>query len=111
MNALSSKVREHIINIYATGESTDRFVRDLMKDFSTSYNNAKRLAVTELAHYTTQATIDGYIKLGVTKYKVITERDCWDKCSELSNKVFDINDPTGYVPNHCFCRCSVVAVM
>ena len=81
-----------------------------MKDFSVSYSRAKTLANTELAHYSTAATIDGYIDMGITKYKVITEKDCCEECNDLSNQVFDINDPTGYVPVHPNCRCSIMAV-
>jgi SPP1 gp7 family putative phage head morphogenesis protein len=112
-NALSSKIREHTINIFATGATTDDFIKDLMKDFNVSYNNAKRLVVTELAHYSTMSTIDGYRAEGITKYKVIVEKDCCDKCNELASKVYDINDDSGLVPDnsHCNCRCSIVAVV
>jgi SPP1 gp7 family putative phage head morphogenesis protein len=110
-NKLSQTVRESLIQTFATGSTTDDFVKNLMKDFSVSYNQAKTLARTELAHCATQATIDGYIEMGVTQYKVITEKDCCEECNDLSNKVFDINDPEGYVPMHPNCRCSIVAIV
>ena len=110
-NKLATKVRESLIDAFTTGSTTDQFTRELMKDFSVSYNNANTLARTELAHCATQSTIDGYIKLGVKQYKVISEKDCCDACNELSNQIFDINDPEGYVPQHPNCRCSVVAVV
>lgn len=83
-----------------------------MSAFSASYNNAKRLAITELAHIATQSTIDGYRKMGVSRYKVITEKDCCDVCNALSNKVFDVNDDSGLVPDnsHPSCRCSIIAI-
>ena len=110
LDQLSAKVRSSVVTIFTTGESTDDFIKDLMKDFSVSYSRAKTLANTELAHYSTAATIDGYIDMGITKYKVITEKDCCEECNDLSNQVFDINDPTGYVPVHPNCRCSIMAV-
>ena len=83
-----------------------------MNDFSASYNNAHRLANTELAHCSTHATLDGYVDMGVTKYKVIAEKDCCDVCSDLANQIFDITDDSGLVPDnsHPNCRCSIVAV-
>ena len=83
-----------------------------MKDFSVSYGRAKTLANTELAHCSTMSTLDGYIQMGVTKYKVVVEKDCCDVCNDLSNQVFDITDDSGLVPDnsHPNCRCSIVAV-
>lgn len=110
-NQLSNKIREHIIDTFATGAKSDDFIKSLMKDFNASYGRAKTLANTELAHYSTQAAVEGYRKEGITKYKVLAEKDCCDTCNELSNKVFDINDDIGLVPLHPNCRCSIVAVV
>ena len=110
---LAEKVRENLIDAFATGSGTEQFTRNLMNDFSASYNNAHRLANTELAHCSTHATLDGYVDMGVTKYKVITEKDCCDVCSDLANQIFDITDDSGLVPDnsHPNCRCSIVAVV
>ena len=110
-NKLAQTVRESLVNTFTTGSTTDDFVRTLMKDFSVSYNQARTLARTELAHCATQSTVDGYISMGVEKYKVLAEKDCCEDCNDLSNQIFEINDPTGYVPVHPNCRCSIVAVV
>lgn len=109
---LATSVRENLIDAFVTGSGTEQFTKNIMQDFSASYSNAKRLAVTELAHCSTHSTIDGYRAMGVTKYKVITEKDCCEVCSELSNQIFDISDDSGLVPDntHPNCRCSIVAV-
>ncbi len=109
-NQLAERVRENLIDAFTTGSGTEQFTKNLMREFGVSYNNAKRLAVTEMAHTSTMSTVDGYVQMGVTKYKVLTEKDCCEVCEELNGKVFDINDDTGYVPLHPNCRCSIVAV-
>lgn len=110
LDQLSARVRSEVVTIFTTGQSTDEFIKGLMKDFSVSYSRSKTLANTELAHYSTMATLDGYIEMGVTKYKVIVEKDCCETCEEVSNQIFDINDDSGLVPLHPNCRCSIVAV-
>ena len=110
-NKLAQTVREELVNAFTTGSTTDDFVRKLMKDFSVSFHRAETLARTELAHCATQSTVDGYIDMGVKQYKVLVEKDCCEDCNELSNKIFDINDPEGYVPQHPNCRCSIVAIV
>ena len=108
--ALMEKLQEVMVDSVGSGKSIDRLTAELMEKFSVSYNEAKRLVRTEMAHTAIQSTIDKYKDAGVTRYRLLSEPDCCEECSGLKEEVFPIDDTEHLPPEHPNCRCSILAV-
>jgi len=101
-----------LIDCVASGKSSDVLVERIMKDCGSSYNNASRLARTELSHIYNQSAIDKYTDSGITKVQYLTARDerTCETCQSLEGKIFPIEDaPT--IPRHPNCLCTWLAVI
>jgi hypothetical protein len=57
---LQERIKDGVINSIATGSGKDELVKQLMKDFNVGYNNADRIARTELSYIRNQSTYDKY---------------------------------------------------
>lgn len=108
---LTAKLSSCLSDALNAGQSSERLAAEIMKTFSVSYNQAKRLVRTELAHASIQSTIDKYKSAGITEYKYIAEAGCCDECSELDGQMFPIGDIEHLPPQHPNCRCSILAVL
>ena len=87
----------------------------LMKDMSSGYSQADRIARTELSYVQNQSTIDRYKQAGFTKYQYLTADDCCSEiCSEKDGEIFNIDEAVvgeNIPPLHPNCRCSILAVI
>jgi len=81
-----------------------------MDSFGVSFHNAQTLARTELAHIQNVSTIDKYKKIGITKVKVLVDKNCCEECTELKNTEFPI-DQAPILPVHPNCKCTYMAVI
>lgn len=124
---LVDSVRNCLIDAVATGSTVDDFTNKIRREFNVSFNQARRLARTELCHVEIQATLDRYKASGFTKYRYLTARDdivCGDDeekrrpgviyCEDLDDQVFFIDRAVPGVnlpPIHPNCRCTITAVI
>ena len=107
---LTERLRESMIDSLATGSGTNHLTKTLIDDFNVSFHNAQTLARTELAHIQNKSTLDKFTKEGITKVRILVDKNCCKECTDNAGKVFDITTaPT--LPVHPNCRCTYVAVI
>lgn len=83
-----------------------------MERFNVSYNNARRLARTEMAHVYNQSTLDKYKEAGITRVQILETDDAHtcEECRKLNKKIFPINE-VPELPIHPNCRGTYLAVI
>lgn len=113
---LNESLKNSLVDVVALGESHDKVAMSVMKDFGVSYNNAIRLARTEITRVQNESTIQRYKDSGITQYEVVVaadERTC-DICSSLEGKKYYVDEVDPGVncpPFHPNCRCALLAVI
>ena len=107
---LVKKLNETLIDDIVTGKSYIRLCQDLMRDFSVTDYQAKRLVVTETRHINTIAHTDAYKDMGFVNGKIKGSADACDKCKDLIDKVLPLEEIRRKLPVHPNCRCTCVAV-
>lgn len=116
MAKLQTTLEKGLTESIVGGRSKDKLVKTLIKRFDVSFNEADRLARTELNYIQNQSTLDSFKKAGVEKYIYTAFLDdrTSEICKETNNKVFDIvaaKVGENYPPLHANCRCTVLAVL
>ena len=109
---LANTIEEQLVECVATGKSPDKFAKVLMERFNVSYNNARRLARTEMAHTYNQAALDRYRQAGINEVQileVIDDHTC-EECRKLDKKIYPINT-VPLLPVHPNCRGTYLAVI
>ena len=109
---LANTIQEQLVECVATGKSPDKFAKVLMERFNVSYNNARRLARTEMAHTYNQSALDKYIQAGITEVQILEVLDdhTCEECRKLNKKIFPINQ-VPLLPVHPNCRGTYLAVI
>lgn len=113
---LQARIEKGIMDCVSRGVSKAELVKDLRHNMNVGFNQADRIARTELSYVQNQATKDKFVEAGVEKYQFLAahdERTC-DVCGELDGKVFYLRDARvgeNYPPIHPNCRSTVLAVI
>ena len=109
---LAETIQEELTECVSLGKSPDKFTKVLMERFNVSYNNARRLARTEMAHVYNQSTLDKYRQAGVDKVQILETDDArtCEECRKLNKKIYPI-DTVPLLPIHPQCRGTYLAVI
>lgn len=109
---LANTIQEELVECVATGKSPDKFTKVLMERFNVSYNNARRLARTEMAHVYNQSTLDKYRQAGITEVQILEtiDKHTCEECIKLDKKIYPI-DLVPQLPIHPNCRGTYLAVI
>ena len=109
---LANTIQEELVECVATGKSPDKFTKVLMERFNVSYNNARRLARTEMAHTYNQSTLDKYRQAGITEVQILEtiDKHTCEECKKLDKKIYPI-DLVPELPIHPNCRGTYLAVI
>lgn len=105
INSLQTDLTQSLIK----GESPDKLIEKISKEFKTSKNKAARLVMTESAFFGSASRKDCFRDLGVTKYEIVATLDSHTSeiCRELDGKVYDVKDYQPGItapPFHIWCR-------
>ena len=116
MRKLQQTIEKGIVDCVARGASKDELVKTLVGRFNVSFNEANRLARTELTYIQNQATMDSYKKANVEEYEYLSAKDnrVSPICLEQNGKRYKVNEAivgVNYPPLHVNCRCSTIAVI
>lgn len=109
---LKQALNEGLVTCVATGATTEDLKRQLTLDFDVSYNRAKSIVNTEMAHIQTQAAADRYKDAGIKEFEVWADEDerrC-EVCGKLHEKRYLIGELPP-IPAHPNCRCCIVPVV
>lgn len=98
---------------FIRGDSPDKLIANIAKEFDVKKSVAARLVMTESAAYSSKAQQDAYITLGVDKYEIVATLDSRTSeiCREMDGKIFDTKDyQVGVTANpfHVWCRTTTV---
>ncbi len=109
---LAETIQEELTECVSLGKSPDKFTKVLMERFNVSYNNARRLARTEMAHVYNQSTLDKYRQAGIDKVQILEADDArtCEECRKLNKLIFPINE-VPLLPIHPNCRGTYLAVI
>lgn len=91
------------------GDSPDKLIEKIAKDFKTSKNKVAKLVMTESAFFGSTARKDCFNNLGVEQYEIVATLDSHTSeiCRELDGKVYKMQDYQAGVtapPFHVWCR-------
>lgn len=116
MNKLQKTIEKGIVDCVARGASKDELVKTLVDRFNVSFNEANRLARTELTYVQNQATMDSYKKANVEEYEYLSAKDnrVSPICLEQNGKKYKVSEAivgVNYPPLHVNCRCTTIAVI
>ena len=116
MRKLQQTIEKGIVDCVARGASKDELVKTLVGRFNVSFNEANRLARTELTYVQNQATMDSYKKANVEEYEYLSAKDnrVSPICLEQNGKKYKVSEAivgVNYPPLHVNCRCTTIAVI
>lgn len=105
INSLQTDLTQCIIR----GDSPNKLIEKISKEFKTSKNKAGRLVMTESAFFGSASRKDCFNDLGVEKYEIVATLDSHTSeiCKELDGKVYNMKDYQPGItapPFHVWCR-------
>ena len=111
---LEERIKDGIIDCIARGAGKDDLVRQLMEDFNIGFNQADRIARTELAYIQNKAALDRYIQAGIEKYEVLANQAEDETCGDCDGKQYYLREAqvgVNFPPFHPNCKCAIMPVL
>ncbi|KXT72094.1 Phage protein [Streptococcus sp. DD10] len=106
---LRDVVRKGVQDAVLRGKGADILIKQLQKEFKTSYNYARRLAVTETARVYSEAQKANYNANDIEEYQVLAEAGACDICAPFDGEHFKTSEMVAghnAAPFHPHCRCT-----
>ena len=112
-NKLVKQLEQILPQEFVRGKGPASVARTLSQKLNVSYNNAKRLARTEMNYISNKATMQAYIDNGIGEYEYVATLDARtsDICRELDGKTFSIKEASpgiNWPPLHPNCRSTTI---
>lgn len=95
--SLVNSVNTQLTQMIVRGESADRAISAISKQFEVSRSKAGRLVMTESAYFSSAAQKDCFTSLGVERYVLVAsfDHDTCELCGALDGKVFKMSEYQG----------------
>lgn len=92
--SLVNSVNTQLTQMIVRGESADRAISAISKQFEVSRSKAGRLVMTESAYFSSAAQKDCFTSLGVERYVLVAsfDHDTCELCGALDGKVFKMSE-------------------
>lgn len=108
--ALVNSVNKELTQMIMRGESPDRAIKAIQKQFNVAKNKAGRLIMTESAAFAATARQDCFESLGIEQYVIVgtLDNETCSLCGSLDGKHFKMSEyqvGTTAPPFHPWCRC------
>ncbi|KXT72067.1 Phage protein [Streptococcus sp. DD10] len=106
---LRDVVRKGVQDAVLRGKGADILIKQLQKEFKTSYNYARRLAVTETARVYSEAQKANYNANDIEEYQVLAEAGACNICAPFDGEHFKTSEMvagSNAAPFHPHCRCT-----
>lgn len=113
-NRLVSQLNQIIPREFVRGRGPVAMGRELAQKMNTSYNNAVRLARTEMNHISNKGTMEAYKKSKVvSEYEYVATLDSRtsDICASMDGKIFKVSEAQSGInmpPLHPHCRSTTI---
>ena len=113
---LQEELNSSLLDCVISGKTTKELKQKLQKDFGVSYNRAKSVVNTEMAHIQTQSAAQRYKDSGVEYYEFLadTDKSTCDICAALDGKRFkliEMQPGKNAPPMHPNDRCCIIPVI
>lgn len=113
---LQEELNSSLLDCVISGKTTKELKQKLQKDFGVSYNRAKSIVNTEMAHIQTQSAAQRYKDSGVEYYEFLadTDKSTCDICAALDGKRFkliEMKPGENAPPMHPNDRCCIIPVI
>lgn len=113
---LQEELNSSLLDCVISGKTTKELKQQLQKDFGVSYNRAKSIVNTEMAHIQTQSAAQRYKDSGVEYYEFLadTDKSTCDICAALDGKRFkliEMQPGENAPPMHPNDRCCIIPVI
>lgn len=113
---LQEELNSSLLDCVISGKTTKELKQKLQKDFGISYNRAKSVVNTEMAHIQTQSAAQRYKDSGVEYYEFLadTDKSTCDICAALDGKRFkliEMKPGENAPPMHPNDRCCIIPVI
>ena len=112
-NKLVEQLDQILSREFVRSKGPASVARTLSQKLDVSYNNAKRLARTEMNYISNKATMQAYTDNGIGEYEYVATLDARtsDICRELDGKTFPIKEASpgiNWPPLHPNCRSTTI---
>lgn len=112
-NALVAKVQTEMTQSLLRGDSPDKAIKAISKQFNTSKSQAGRLVMTESAYFASEAQKDCFRALDVERFEIVATLDSHtsDLCQSLDGHIEEMKNYEAGVtapPFHPWCRTTTV---
>ena len=116
VDKLQEELNSSLLDCVISGKTTKELKQKLQKDFGVSYNRAKSIVNTEMAHIQTQSAAQRYKDSGVEYYEFLadTDKSTCDICAALDGKRFkliEMKPGENAPPMHPNDRCCIIPVI
>lgn len=113
---LQEELNSSLLDCVISGKTTKELKQKLQKDFGVSYNRAKSVVNTEMAHIQTQSAAQRYKDSGVEYYEFLadTDKSTCGICAALDGKRFkliEMKPGENAPPMHPNDRCCIIPVI
>lgn len=113
-NTLRTILQEEIRGAILKGRNPIELIPKLRKEFEVSYQQARRLAITEYARVQSEVQKASMKANGFEKYVYLAESRACRICASKDDKIFLVDEMTpgkNCAPMHPHCRCSTAPVV
>lgn len=108
MDALQSDVRAIMKQALLANDSPVTQTKYIRDKFKATYNQARRLLMTESARIMAEENIRAAEDAGYTRLKWVANTGACRICAPLDGKTYSLRDADGMQPRHPYCMCSWV---
>lgn len=108
MDALQSDVRAIMKRALLSHDNPVTQTKYIRDKFKSSYNEARRLLMTESARIMSEETVRAAKEAGYSRLKWVANTGACKECAPLDGKTFTLRDADRMQPKHPYCMCSWV---
>ena len=109
-NGFNTRVMEDVESLIVGGKMPADVKKQLMEDYTVSWNEADRLIRTESSRAYNKSAKDSYIAAGVQEAEYLAENGCCDICREYKGRRLPMME-FPELPMHPNCRCTIAPIV
>lgn len=104
------RVMDDVESLVIGGKMPADVKKQLMEDYTVSWNEADRLVRTESSRAFNKSAKDSYTTAGIEQCEYLAESDCCDICREFKGRKLPIAE-FPELPMHPNCRCTIAPIV
>lgn len=106
MNLLQEQLQDVVTQSAISGKDVRKISKDIQGRFNVSYNDSKRLVITETNRCFNEACRTSALNNGYDTFHVLIEPDACEECKKFKDKTYNLNESV--LPAHPYCKCTTI---